>query len=135
MRPHYLLIPMSYTQFTRLIPLDTNNMSLISEPHCHDYLFGHGNEMSRHVGNLFVRQFIIPISMPYETNLRDARKRLAYKIYEDMYELDPPGRFLSRSPSFEEPGWIEVDEKDAIYKICRILDKYRKVIPKKKENW
>lgn len=98
-----------------------NNMSITTKPQSHDFLFGRGIEITRYCGNVYIRKLIIPRIMQYETNTRDARKRLAYRILADMNELNPPGRFLTRASSDRNSGWVEVNEERAILKICQIL--------------
>jgi len=111
------------------------DISIISEPHSHDVLFGRGSDVARHIGNMFLRQLIIPRKTQFQTNGRDARKRLAYRIYSEVKELDPPGRFLLRPSPSQESGWVEVTEDKAIVKICQTLrDECRKTRSKIKAD-
>jgi len=61
--------------------------------------------------------------LEYWGNTRDARKRVAYKVYAEVKGANPPSRFLIR----DKQGWVEVTKDKTIIKISQSLsNKWRK---------
>ena len=90
----------------------------ISDPHHHDILCGRGNAVNRHVGNMFFRKIVSHRKPDYRRGAYPyQRRKVAWQIYNEIKNLDPPGRFLmSRGDE-----WFEVSETKAISKISQAL--------------
>ena len=90
----------------------------ISNPHPHDILCGRGNAVNRHVGNVFFRKIVSCRKPEYRMGAYPIqRRKVAYKVYEEIQNLNPPGRFLMLKGS----EWSVCDETKAMCKISQAL--------------
>jgi hypothetical protein len=90
----------------------------ISNPHPHDILCGRGNAVNRHVGNVFFRKIVSCRKPEYRMGAYPIqRRKVAYKVYEEIQNLKPPGRFLMLKGS----EWSVCDETKAMCKISQAL--------------
>ena len=95
--------------------------SKLCHPHPHDVLFGRGNGVGKHFGNMYFHQLVKLGKPKYkDAKGRTNRRRVAIDIIEAIKNLDPPGRFLVPD-SLRQNMWYEAAYDRALMKTCQAL--------------
>ena len=88
------------------------------EPHENDVLFGRGNNVNRHVGNLKFRQLCREHKAHYVMCTKLEKKSVSVNIVNHVRNMDPPGRFLRKDA---EGQWVDVGDQEAREKTSQAL--------------
>jgi hypothetical protein len=123
---------------------------LVTRPGVHDVLLGRGGGTNNHVGNVNFRKLVNEHKMRYLSCSKVEKPRVARVVVKIWKKLDPPGRFLQKVKTGEEPTaatpssmesgngrddiqtatWVEVSEKKAQEKASQCLrERTADVIP------
>ena len=95
-----------------------NEDKTIMTPHDNDVLFGRGNFVNRHVGNLNFRKLCRENKATYSKCSKLEKKSISIKIVKSIRELDPAGRFLKRN---KQGQWFDVGDQEAREKTSQAL--------------
>ena len=91
-----------------------------NKPHNNDVLCGRGGTINAHPGNEQYRKFVERKKRVYLTARFKREKRLiASSIVEEVRNLDPPGRFLTKDPHSDV--WYDVGDEKARDKTSQAL--------------
>ena len=90
----------------------------VIDPHNNDVLFGRGNNVNRHLGNLNFRKLCRENKAHYAMCSKLEKKAVSVKIVNTVKKLDPPGRFLRRN---KEGKWVDVGDQEAREKTSQAL--------------
>jgi len=96
-------------------------MQSIITPHEHDILAGRGNQVNRHIGNVFYRDLVREKKAAYTSLFccYTEKKKIISEIFEKIESRNPPGRFLMKE---RESGlWTIMDYKTILKKIGQAL--------------
>eukprot|EP00815_Leptocylindrus_aporus_P008983 CAMPEP_0116061024 /NCGR_PEP_ID=MMETSP0322-20121206/6801_1 /TAXON_ID=163516 /ORGANISM="Leptocylindrus danicus var. apora, Strain B651" /LENGTH=647 /DNA_ID=CAMNT_0003545829 /DNA_START=110 /DNA_END=2053 /DNA_ORIENTATION=- len=88
------------------------------QPNDNDVLFGRGNFVNRHKGNLVYRQICREAKAQYIKCSKLEKKEISVKIVKKIRALDPPGRFLKRNTT---GVWFDVGDQEAREKTSQTL--------------
>jgi len=88
------------------------------QPTDNDVLFGRGNFVNRHKGNLVYRQICREAKAQYIKCSKLEKKEISVKIVKKIRALDPPGRFLKRNTT---GVWFDVGDQEAREKTSQTL--------------
>jgi hypothetical protein len=81
----------------------------IPTPHPHDVLFGRGDAIHDHAGNVQYRVWLSERKESYHLAPRDRKKDIMTAVIDLVREQNPPGRFLKRDPT-HAGWWIEAGD-------------------------
>ncbi|GAX19058.1 hypothetical protein FisN_8Hh284 [Fistulifera solaris] len=100
----------------------------IADLTCHDILLGRGNAVAHSEGNVGYRAIIWQFREVYVAASRDKKQEIAQQVIDQVYALDPPGRFLEY---ISEDMCREVPHARILEKCCQSLreKKYKKKVP------
>jgi len=91
------------------------------QAHAHDVLFGRGNGVGKHIGNMHFHQLVVPSKKEYrKAKCRGDRRKVAFNIIKQIKNLDPPGRFLIPDGP-HQVIWHEVRDHRAMMKTSQAL--------------
>ncbi|KAL3921005.1 MAG: hypothetical protein SGILL_002984 [Bacillariaceae sp.] len=110
--------PVPDTQNSLLLA-DEQKMEDIEQPHHHDVLCGRGVTTNRHPGNASFRALVGLNKEQYITSTKREKMAISRSIVEAVRSLNPPGRFLDKSP--ETGLWFDVGHKRAVEKTSQAL--------------
>ncbi|CAB9528301.1 Transcriptional regulator [Seminavis robusta] len=96
--------------------------SNIEYPGKHDVMLGRGGESNYHSGNLAFREFVKQFREEYQAAPRYKKPEIAMKVVQHWRNLNPPGRFLTRTnPDNADSLWHDVDDKLATKRALKNL--------------
>jgi len=88
--------------------------------HPHDVLSGRGAFVAGHAGNKRLRDLAAQRKQAFEQATYAEKRTLADDIVTEIFNLDPPGRFLTKNP--ETGTWTDVLERDrCLHKACQVM--------------
>ncbi|GAX15420.1 hypothetical protein FisN_8Lh284 [Fistulifera solaris] len=98
----------------------------IADLTCHDIMLGRGNAVAHSEGNVCYRAIIWQYREIYVASARDKKQEIAQQVIDQVYALDPPGRFLEY---ISDDMCREVPHARILEKCCQSLreKKYKKV--------
>lgn len=88
----------------------------VSYAHSMDVIYGRGNHLKAHPGNVYYRSLVDSLKEYYATFTKDKKKIVSELIYESIKTQDPPGKFLAES---HDRLYTELDMVDAVKKISQ----------------
>jgi hypothetical protein len=88
------------------------------QPHPNDVVFGRGNNIANHPGNLLFRQFVLQQKDSYGAAPRQVKAVIAGRVVEKVLTLSPPGRFLEMA---DDGRYYDVDPHRVFEKTCQAL--------------
>jgi hypothetical protein len=98
----------------------------IADLTCHDIMLGRGNAVANCEGNVCYRAIVWKYREIYVASSRDKKQEIAQQVIDQVYALDPPGRFLEY---ISDDTCREVPHARIIEKCCQSLreKKYKRV--------
>jgi hypothetical protein len=86
------------------------------QPHPNDVVFGRGNNIANHPGNLLFREFVLQEKDTYGAAPRQVKAVIAGRVVERILKLSPPGRFLEIG---DDGRYYDVDPHRVFEKTCQ----------------
>lgn len=81
-------------------------------PGRHDLLLGRGGETNNHSGNITFRGLIEQYKPTYQSAPKGQKPEIAQMLVNQWRALDPPGRFMAKSPDNEDL-WVDIGDMAA----------------------
>lgn len=81
-------------------------------PGRHDLLLGRGGETNNHSGNITFRGLIEQYKPTYQSAPKDQKPEIAQMLVNQWRALDPPGRFMAKSPDNQDL-WVDIGDMAA----------------------
>jgi hypothetical protein len=94
--------------------LDTSSCHI----HAHDILIGRGKRISRHEGNVQLRDKVMENIWDYIRGNKRDKSRIINNLLRWVNSLDPPGRFLEQNPQDEK--WYKASFEIARLKVSQL---------------
>lgn len=110
----------SYGSVRTCLPAAIGKAALII-PKPHDVLFGRGNVLQKHPGNVRFRKWLESYREAYEETPKSRRRDLATAVTLELFSYGV--RFLKQN---EHKQWVTVDITDVVEKICQLFRSRRK---------
>jgi len=96
--------------------INTPSTNNINYAHAVDVLYGRGNHLVMHPGNIFYRSLVDALAEYYVGFPKDKKKLVSELVYEAIQTQTPPGRFLAENKVGQ---YTELDVDKAIRKISQ----------------
>lgn len=90
----------------------------ISDAKSEDVIYGRGNRLKNHPGNMYYRSLIKAIREYYVIFPKDKKRLVSKIIFDSIKNQDPPGRFLTET---HDGQFMELEVEDTLRKISQCL--------------
>ena len=115
------------------LTLTSSTSTYTKDPHNNDVLCGRGGTINAHPGNEQYRKFVERKKRLYLTaRFKREKREIAASIVEEIRNLDPPGRFLTKDRHSDT--WYDVGDEKARDKTSQALREGSQIIRKKMEE-
>lgn len=98
-----------------------DNSRTIETPTENDILSGRGNGINNYSGNVKYRKLVKETRIEYVTKTKKEKASYGEKIYNEIKNWSPAGRFLKKEKVSDTFFWVEMDKEKAIDKIRQAL--------------
>jgi hypothetical protein len=96
-----------------------------------DVIYGRGNHLKVHPGNVYYRSLVDSLKEYYVAFTKDKKKLVSELIYESIKGQNPPGKFLAESHA---RLYTELDMADAVRKISQCFREKQPMIKATKSS-
>lgn len=95
---------------------DPTDDTPISYANVGDVIYGRGNHLKAHPGNVYYRSLVDSLKEYYVAFSKDKKKLVSELVYESIKNQNPPGKFLAECHA---RLYTELDMADAVKKISQ----------------
>ena len=96
--------------------LPTTGDHFIANVNKEDVIYGRGNHIKSHPGNIHYRSLVQAIKEYYAAFNNDKKKMVSALVYESIHGQNPPGRFLVH---IQDRQYVELDMENSIRRISQ----------------